>query len=193
MSALPQLEERGDAPAPVDVLRIRAWSRAALWAAGEIATIPEAVDELQAFAVASGLVEQIGQDAVQAILAEAFAPVRDDLRPADDDHLVIADDDDSDGAEVCDVCFWSPCMTPGFCNACRELDARADRRKPAPEERQRPTPQATIEALLWCVRERGLEALNEPANIERLSRCDDAARDQINQRIAKLFRDEAAE
>jgi hypothetical protein len=51
---------------------------------------------------------------------------------------------------------------------------------------RRPTPQTTIEAILYCVRTRGVEALNEPENIERLSRCDDAAKTQINQRIAKL-------
>ena len=50
----------------------------------------------------------------------------------------------------------------------------------------RPTPQTTIEAILYCVRERGVSALKEPENLERLSRCDEAARAQINQRIAKL-------
>src|SRR5205823_9334247 len=35
--------------------------------------------------------------------------------------------------------------------------------------RERPTPQVTIEALLCTVRERGITALREPANIERLS------------------------
>jgi len=51
--------------------------------------------------------------------------------------------------------------------------------------RSRPTPQSTIEAILYCVRERGLAALKEPANLERLARCDDAARAQINDRIAR--------
>jgi hypothetical protein len=50
----------------------------------------------------------------------------------------------------------------------------------------RPTPQSTIEAVLYCVRERGLAALKEPTNLERLSQCDGEARAQINQRIAKL-------
>ena len=50
----------------------------------------------------------------------------------------------------------------------------------------RPTPPVTIEAVLYSVRERGLAALKEPANLERLSRCDEAARAQINERIAKL-------
>jgi hypothetical protein len=36
-------------------------------------------------------------------------------------------------------------------------------------------------------RERGPKALREPANQERLSRCDAAARTQINERIEKLL------
>jgi hypothetical protein len=49
------------------------------------------------------------------------------------------------------------------------------------------TPQTTIEAIMYCVRERGLPALKEPANIERLTRCDRAARVEINERIAHLI------
>lgn len=49
-----------------------------------------------------------------------------------------------------------------------------------------PTPQVTVEAIMYSVRERGLAALDEPDNIERLSRCDDAAQEQIKRRIAKL-------
>jgi hypothetical protein len=48
------------------------------------------------------------------------------------------------------------------------------------------TPQSTIEAIMYSVRERGLIALNEPASRERLATCDPAARSQINTRIAKL-------
>jgi hypothetical protein len=49
------------------------------------------------------------------------------------------------------------------------------------------TPQTTIEAVLHSVRERGLEALTEPANIARLSGCDEMARAEINKRIARLL------
>jgi hypothetical protein len=48
------------------------------------------------------------------------------------------------------------------------------------------TPQVTIEAVMYCVRERGLAALREPANQQRLMKCDDAARAEVNRRIAKL-------
>jgi hypothetical protein len=50
----------------------------------------------------------------------------------------------------------------------------------------RQTPMATVEAVMWAVRERGLNALKEPACRERLSQCDDAAQAQIIQRVEKL-------
>jgi hypothetical protein len=61
-----------DAPA---VFELRAWARARLWAAGEL-DLHDAVDELQAGAERDGLIDRIGQDAVQAIMATAFAPFR---------------------------------------------------------------------------------------------------------------------
>ncbi|MFZ2079916.1 MAG: hypothetical protein WAV38_25370 [Xanthobacteraceae bacterium] len=48
------------------------------------------------------------------------------------------------------------------------------------------TPESTIKAVVHCVRERGIAALKEPANVERLSRCDDAAQQEIMRLIAKL-------
>jgi hypothetical protein len=71
---------------PVEVFRLRCGSRAKLWHDGEI-DLHTAVDELQHAAEASGLIGAIGQDAVQALMVEAFAPLRDDLinRPHEDD------------------------------------------------------------------------------------------------------------
>jgi hypothetical protein len=51
-----------------------------------------------------------------------------------------------------------------------------------------PTPQVTVEAVLCSVRERGVAALKEPANLERLKCCDQAARDQIDRRIKDLIK-----
>jgi hypothetical protein len=48
------------------------------------------------------------------------------------------------------------------------------------------TPPATVEGGIYSVRERGIAALKEPANVERLSRCDAKARAEINRRIAAL-------
>lgn len=51
---------------------------------------------------------------------------------------------------------------------------------------RRSTPQTTIEAVMYCVRERGLAALREPANQQRLMTFDNVARVEVNKRIAKL-------
>jgi hypothetical protein len=56
----------------VDAFRARCEARAWLVAEGEL-TLPDAVDELQASAMASGIVDAIGQDQVQEIMADAFA------------------------------------------------------------------------------------------------------------------------
>ena len=47
----------------------------------------------------------------------------------------------------------------------------------------RATPQTTVEAIMLAVRERGLAALEEAANVECWVRCDQVARRQINKRI----------
>lgn len=61
-------------PAPLDVFKLRCEARAILVAEGEM-DFHEAIDGLQAAAIAYGLVAELGQDAVQAIMAEAFARV----------------------------------------------------------------------------------------------------------------------
>jgi hypothetical protein len=85
---------------------------------------------------------------------------------------------------ACDVCFSTPCLTPGFCEACRVADAQQQQPSKS-ENRPRPTPRSTTEAIMWTVRKRGPQALHEQANIERLSRCDDAAIAEIDALIAK--------
>jgi hypothetical protein len=49
-----------------------------------------------------------------------------------------------------------------------------------------PTPQVTIEAIWECIRERGLDALNEPKNKQRLESCDGRARAELARRIEKF-------
>jgi hypothetical protein len=66
------------APSALEVFSARCEARALLWQAGEI-NLHDAVDELQASAVRDGLGVKLGQDEVQRLMAEAFAPVRDDL------------------------------------------------------------------------------------------------------------------
>ena len=60
---------------PVLAFTARAEARALLVASGEL-DLHEAVDGLQAAAVASGLVAALGQDSVQAIMADAFERVQ---------------------------------------------------------------------------------------------------------------------
>jgi len=84
---------------------------------------------------------------------------------------------------ACATCGSSPCINRSFCAAGRD----ADRRKAKPTHADnRPTPKATIDAIMHAVRERGPAALKEPANLDRLSRCDAAAKTEIEQRIAEL-------
>ena len=64
------------APAPLDAFELRCQARALLWHAAAL-ELADAVDKLQRDAERSGLVEQIGQDGVQQILADAFAPFRE--------------------------------------------------------------------------------------------------------------------
>jgi hypothetical protein len=61
----------------VDVFLARAEARAYLWSIGDL-DLHEAVDVLQADAECDGLVERIGQDGVQEIIAAAFRPLRED-------------------------------------------------------------------------------------------------------------------
>jgi hypothetical protein len=87
-------------------------------------------------------------------------------------------------------------VAPHLCDCARETIARWERDYP-PVKNKRPrapppTPQATIDAIMWCVRERGVPTLKEPANIDRLSRCDDAAKAQINARIKKMMKGAAS-
>jgi hypothetical protein len=52
----------------------------------------------------------------------------------------------------------------------------------------RPTPEATIEAIKHAVRTRGMAALKEPETHERMSRCDQAALDELRSWSAKMTR-----
>jgi hypothetical protein len=67
----PNLPAKAD---PRAAFELRCWARAQLFAAGEL-ELAEAVDLLQRDAVRDGLVDAIGQDEVQRILADAFGSV----------------------------------------------------------------------------------------------------------------------
>jgi hypothetical protein len=59
----------------VAVFQEQCWARAHLYFEGEL-DLHDAVDELQNSAMNNGLVAAIGQDAVQAMMADAFGAVR---------------------------------------------------------------------------------------------------------------------
>jgi hypothetical protein len=89
----------------------------------------------------------------------------------------------------CFTCGGDPCILPSFCRACRIVDARNSRAaKQAIQVRPalRPTPKFVIEAIMVTIRARGVTALDESANVERLSRCDERALAEINRRIAEM-------
>src|SRR5215813_10076498 len=63
------------APALVAAFELRCQARALLWHAAELELF-EAVDKLWDDAQRDGLVDELGQDRVQQIIADAFAPYR---------------------------------------------------------------------------------------------------------------------
>jgi hypothetical protein len=87
---------------------------------------------------------------------------------------------------ACATCGSSPCINRSFCAACRSADKRKARRDKPTHADNRPTPQVIIEAVMHAVHKRGPVALKEPATIERLSRCDESAKTEIEHRIANL-------
>lgn len=68
-----QAARRRPAPLPsaLEVFELRCWARAYLFAVGEY-SLHDAVDELQDFADRLGLIDQLGQDAVQAEMQRHF-------------------------------------------------------------------------------------------------------------------------
>src|SRR5262249_23748811 len=154
---------------PVEVFRLRCASRAKLWHTGQI-DLHNAVDELQHSAEASGLIDPIGQNAVQGLMVEAFAPLRDDLLKFEDIE-----------------------PEPTFAKLCREADEKQRRKLPDPRlERLRrlmdndvsierawhkidPNDRAaesTVEALMFSLR-RGINELTQPSTLRRLSTLDE--------------------
>jgi hypothetical protein len=129
----PQVEQPGAHADPVEVFRARCEARAALYAAGEF-DLHEAVDVLQQeFAERLGLIQTIGQDAVQAIMAAAFEPVR---AAENRDNVTVnfkaADDDRNDGDHGDDNHDDFDGISSTFAAACKEADAEAGPR-PKPE------------------------------------------------------------
>ncbi len=58
---------------PIEVLEARSRARAQLVMSGDLG-LHAAVDELQRYAVSAGLIDCLGQDEVQRVIASAFEP-----------------------------------------------------------------------------------------------------------------------
>jgi hypothetical protein len=112
----------------------------------------DAVAGLQADAEASGLVVAIGQDAVQAIMSEAFEPRHNcpdvplELRSRDNCPCLAADRvPDLPPAEYSDF------SSEGFWRLCREADERQARRPQHTQAQPRDIPTSTLQAAEWLV------------------------------------------
>lgn len=86
----------------------------------------------------------------------------------------------------CDTCGSTPCTESSFCAACRKADAEVRRSQGPRNAPVQPTPQTVVEALWHVFRTDGLAALKRPENVERLSRCDAAAKKELKRRIATM-------
>jgi hypothetical protein len=159
-------EARAD---PVEVFRLRCASRAKLWHTGQI-DLHSAVDELQHSAEASGLIDAIiGQDAVQGLMVEAFAPLRDDL-PRAEKKKPEADEK----------------------QRCKLPDPRLERLRRLMDddvsiewhelEADRTAPKATVDALMFSLR-RGINELTQPSTLRRLSTLDEYQLEDVCLRV----------
>jgi hypothetical protein len=133
-----------------------------------------AYDALQDVADNLGLAKVLGDDAVAFAIATG---------PQFYDQLSGANVGSTGDLENLPAHSWAKAIAARH----NEWDARLNRilagdSRPA----ELPTPQATIEAVLYEVRRLGLRALEEPSTKARLLSCDDRARNQINARIEKL-------
>jgi hypothetical protein len=91
----------------------------------------------------------------------------------------------------CNVCEREPCLTPSFCQLAREADAKQNKYREnkaalSVMSRTRPTPRPTIEAIKQSVRDGGLADLKNPATRDRLARCEDEARAEIDRWLTRF-------
>jgi hypothetical protein len=133
---------------PVAVFIARAEARAILWREGEI-TLHDAVDVLWADAERDGLVAKLGADHVQQILADAFAPVRDDVTDDVDleNHRAVRfyeSNDEYDG------------LSFTFAKACRAADERVrQQRKRQHERSNKPhVAESTLQAAEYLIQQK---------------------------------------
>jgi hypothetical protein len=130
---------------PIDVLDIRARVRALLWFEYQL-ELQEAVDPLQAYAEQSGLVQEIGQDAVQEIIAAPFVRLRA-IATAQEQRLLEIEAVEEEAAREYDNGYAARIIA--------QWEADDTSRRPAPpvpQKRECRPPQATVDAFWYVVR-----------------------------------------
>jgi hypothetical protein len=138
------------------VFEARCKAQAALVAAGEF-DLHDAVDALQAAAVATGLVAAIGQDEVQRIMARAFGP------------------------SAWDAPSWrKPAAWYHEQRGERALIAE-------PQCRRGPdAPKSTVDALMYSLRQRGVAAIAEPDTRRRISQLNETQLREASARLQRF-------
>lgn len=56
----------------------------------------------------------------------------------------------------------------------------------APRQEALATPGSIVDALIYCIKSRGVDALKEPGNVGWLAQCDEQAKARINKFVAKI-------
>jgi hypothetical protein len=108
------------------------------------ASLPDAVDALQATAINFGLVDQLGQDEVQRLMAAAFAP----LNPAP----AVEKPGQSDGSdEVSDDEYEG--LSSTFAAACRAADAKIDHAATARRDKKLGPPTSVLRTAEYLANE----------------------------------------
>jgi hypothetical protein len=185
---------------PLAVFTARCEARALLWHTGEL-DLHTAIDELWAAAMHDGLVAKLGPDKVQELLANAFAPQRDDL-PSDREDQVATSDNLNSADDTWSAPGWrdaaieyhkdrgknvsTVCYTPDELDRLRKLlddDVSLERAWHEINKRA-DAADSTVEALMFSLRERGVAALSEPETRRRLANLSSA---QVREVLARLI------
>jgi hypothetical protein len=176
--------------APLDVFIARCQARALLWQAGEL-TLHQAVDELEVL----GRKLRLDTDLAQARMAEAFGPLRDDLKHDDrkiDAYISAAEDHWNETGWIDAAIEYRSNHPPqadlsgagSFEEACRLADAW-QRSKPRDPElvRAREAPATTVEALMYQLREGGTAVLQEASVRRRLAQLSERQLTEVGSRL----------
>jgi hypothetical protein len=192
---------RKNAPAPsaLDKFVARCEAYARRCASGDL-NLPDAIDALQNYATAFGLIVDPGQDAVQAIMAAAFARVRGDLLISEPISANFAEDawnapgwreaaieyhrNRGGGVAVVEIeperlARLRALMADGVSleRAAREINAAHMRGRAA---------DFTVEALMFALRERGTAAMHEAEIRHRLAQLSEAQLIEVGDRLQRF-------